>query len=231
MQGDSLHAVEGLSAYSSRVRVLQTSATRLKAVRDEISADLESKSAEIQRLEEQNDVLGKVSELYRVLMDKLVLTQVQALESLVTEGLKSIFFDQDLSFRAELGTKYNRVNIDLFFCQGDPDNGGFKGDPLNSFGGGPSSLASLVLRVMTLLRMKRRRVLLLDESLGGISDEYIDLTGQFLQRLAETSSLDILLVTHKSSFLEHANRAYLGEQVQTDKRKELVVRKLPKATK
>lgn len=231
MQGNSLHAVEGLSSYSDRIRTLQDAATRLKAVRDEVLSSLDLKQTEIEELDAEHDVLVKVSELYRMLLDKLVLTQVHALEGLVTEGLKTIFFDQDLSFKAELATKYNKVSVDLFFCQGDPENGGYKGPPLESFGGGPSSLASLVLRVMTLLRMKRRRILLLDETLMAVSDEYIDSTGQFLQRLAETSGLDILLVTHKPAFLEHAATAYQGTSLEVGSRKEFVARKLPKGSK
>lgn len=232
MQGDSIHAVEGLTEIRQRVRSLKTSATRLKAVRDETEQELARKRAEIDALDDDFDVLVKVGELYRVLLDKLVLGQVQAIEALATEGLRAVFPDQRLSFLAEMGQRNGRVTATFYLCQGDPAKGGIKGPPLGAFGGGPSSFVSLVLRVLTLLRLKRWPILLLDETLVAVSDEYIEATGQFLQRLSETSQIDILLVTHKPAFLDHAAVAYRGEALPMsrrddgDERDELVVRRI-----
>lgn len=211
MSGDSIHAVEGLKSYQDRVRSLRLSATKLQALRDQTAEELGAKKTEIVDLAENIDVHTKVNELYRVLLDKLVLGQVQAIEALVTEGLKSIFVDQRLSFMAELGQKGAKVSASFFLCEGDPDYGGIKAPPLTSFGGGPSSFVSLVLRVLTLIRLKRMPILFLDETLAAVSDEYIDATGQFLRRLSEESKLDLLLVTHKQAFLDHATVAYQGE--------------------
>jgi hypothetical protein len=210
--------------------------TRLRAVRDEIERELAVKRREVEALDENIDVLVKVGELYRVLLDKLVLGQVQAIEQLATTGLQAVFPDQNLRFSAELGQRGGKVAASFYRCQGDPDNGGIKGPPLGSFGGGPSSFVSLVLRVLTLLRLKRMPLLLLDETLAAVSDEYIEATGKFLQRLAETSRVDILLVTHKPSFLDHAALAYQGESYpmsrkdSTDPRNELQVRRIKGVT-
>lgn len=232
MPSDALHAVEGLETLRQRVQALTTSSTRLRAVRDEAARDLVDKENEIQTLEEENDVLVKVGELFRILLDKLVLGQVQAIEALVTEGLKTIFTDQKLSFVTELGQRNGKVSASFYLCEGDPDYGGVKAPPLTAFGGGASSFVSLVLRVLTLLRLKRRPILLLDETLSAVSDEYIEATSQFLQRLAETSHLDVLLVTHKQAFLDHAAIAYQGEKLPMnrkdpgDTRTELAIRRI-----
>jgi len=158
------------------------------------------------------DVLAKVGELFRALMDRLVLDHVRSIESIVSEGLRSIFHDQDLTFGAEVGQRYNRIAIDFFIEQGT-DKLPIKGHPLESFGGGPASISSLVLRILALLRLKRWPVLLLDETLGAVSDEYIDQTGRFLKKLAETTGISILLVTHKQAFIDHATVAYQGSEV------------------
>jgi len=185
--------------------------TTVKAIRDQLAEDLAGKEREIEALAARQEVLSKVSELYRVLMDRMVMGQVKVIERVVTEGLRTIFFDQDLSFKAELSSKYNRVSADFFICQGDPENGGIKGSPLDSFGGGPSSITSLILRILTLLRLKRRKLLLLDETLAAVSDDYIETTGQFLKKLSETTDLPILMVTHKPAFLDHSATAYQGD--------------------
>lgn len=226
MPGDSIHVLKGLTR-SQRVQTLRDRATTVKALRDQLVIDLASKEREIEALSTRQDCLAKVLELYRVLMDKMILSQVQVIEGVVTEGLRTIFFDQDLSFRVELSSKYNKVSADLFICQGDPENGGIKGSPMESFGGGPASIASLILRVLTVLRLKKRKILLLDETLAAVSDDYIEPTGQFLKKLSETSDLPILMVTHKPAFLEHSTTAYQGDSKELGEgRKQFMVRKL-----
>jgi DNA repair ATPase RecN len=212
--------------WSQRVRQLQNSAIRLKSVRDQLTTELVSKEEEIAELTRRQEVLTKVSELYRVLMDQMVMGQVRTIEAIVSEGLRTIFFDQDLSFKAEVGTSRGKVSVDFFICQGDPEKGGIKGPPLDAFGGGPTSIASLILRILTLLRLKRKRILLLDETLAAVSDDYIEATGQFLQKLAEGSELSLLMVTHKPAFLDHASRSYQGDTKTEGVRNEFVVKKL-----
>jgi len=203
VSGDQIRLVEGLK---ERLKTVRSKADRLQANRDRVTGELSSKIQELTRLSDRQEVLTKVLELYRVLMDKMVLNQVNAIESVVSEGLKAIFHDQELSFKLELAHKYNKISAEPYVCQGE-----IKGHPLDSFGGGPASIVSLILRVLVLLRLKRYKVLFLDETLAAVSDDYIEATGMFLRRLAESSKLPILLVTHKQAFLEHAVVGYQGD--------------------
>jgi len=213
MQGDTVHAIEGLI---ERTREISRKGLRLQVVRDALATEITEKEAEVAQLGSEVEKLTKVGELFRALMDKLVLDQVQSIESIVTEGLRTIFFDQPLAFEAEVGQKYGKVAIDFLIRQGDHDTT-IKGHPLESFGGGPSSVASLVLRLLALLRLQKWPILLLDETLAAVSDEYTEQAGLFLQKLAESSGIDLLLITHKQSFLDHAKQAYHGfEDAQPD---------------
>jgi ABC-type dipeptide/oligopeptide/nickel transport system ATPase subunit len=214
MQGHSLYAGQVLS-WTPRVRALTERAAQLQAVRDQAVRDLELRSREVETLSNRIEVLTKVGVLFQALMDRLVLSHVKSIESIVTEGLHTIFHDQELAFEAEVGQRYNRLSIDFYIRQ-ESAKSTIRGRPLESFGGGPASLASLVLRILALLRLKRWPVLLLDETLAAISDEYVDQTGQFLERLATTMGLTILLVTHKQAFVDHATIAYSGSEQTTD---------------
>lgn len=208
MQGDPLHVVDGLTGWRNRVQVLNRSAARLQAVRDQLANDLEAKRREVEALSSRIERLTLVGELLRALMDKLVLEQVKTIEGVVTEAVKHVFFDQPLSFEAEVTERRNKVAIDFFFRQGQ-DSFVIRGHPLESFGGGPAVVASLVLRLLTILRLKRTPVLFLDETLGAINgDEYIDTAGQFLNKLAKQTGIDILYVSQKQNFVDHANVAY-----------------------
>lgn len=210
MPSDPVHVLDDVTG--DRVRALGRKADKLQALRDQVAKDLRARRKEVKTLSARIEVLSKVGELFRSLMDKLVLGQVATVEGLVTEGLRAIFYDQDLAIESEVGQRYNRVCIDFFMRQGLDDASAIRGHPLESFGGGPSSIASLILRMMTLLKLKRWPLLLLDETLASVSDDYLDQAGLFLRKVAASAKLDILLVTHKQGFLEHADIAYQGSE-------------------
>lgn len=206
MRSDPVHAFEGLG---SRVRALNDRSIQLVTLRDRLVAERDRSQSEIGDLSSRIELLTKVGELFRVLMDILIVKQVHAVENVVTEGLQTIFYDQDLSFEADVGPKYNKVAVEFFIREGSKDNPlSHRGRPLESFGGGPSSIASLALRILTVLRLKLWPLLVLDEALVAVSDDYIDQTGQFLQSLSSKLGFDVLLVTHKPAFLAHADVAY-----------------------
>jgi len=227
MQGDTLHAVDDLIDWRGRVQNLTRNAVRLQAARDRIAGDLEAKRREVDTLTTKIDRLALVGELLRALMDKLVLDQVKSIEDIVTEGVKSIFFDQQLKFEAEVGQKYGKISIDFLFRQGT-DAVAVRGHPLESFGGGPASIASLVLRLLSILRLKRTPVIFLDESLGAVNgDEYIDAAGRFLHKLAVSTGIDVLYVSQKQGFVDHADVAYAaGSETHEDGRWSLSLRRL-----
>jgi len=222
MRSDAIHALEGLG---QRVRALNDRSVQLVTLRDRLVAERDGARDEVEDLSKSIELLTKVSELFRVLMDILVVQQVHAVENVVTEGLQTIFHDQDLSFEADVGPKYNKVAVEFFIREGSKDNPlSHRGKPLEAFGGGPSSIASLALRILTVLRLKLWPLLVLDEALVAVSDDYIDQTGQFLQSLADKLGFDVMLVTHKPAFLDHADVAYRCSNVaKEDGTKKLVL--------
>ena len=209
MSSDSLRTRNGLTDWRRRVQALNDTTTRLQITRDRIAEELAARQLEVEALSLRIEKVTKAGELLHALMDKLVLDQVRTIEGVVTEGLHAIFPDLALAFEAEVGTKYNKIAIDFFLKQGTDDTA-IRGAPMESFGGGPTSVSSLILRLLALLRLKRFPFLLLDETLAAVSDEYVDEAGQFLRKLAASTGIDILFVTHKAAFLEHAAHAFLG---------------------
>jgi len=205
---------------ASRVEALRERTTHLKALRGRLRKDLTSKEAEVVELSATIERLCRVEVLFRALMDLLVHKQVQSVEAITTEGLQTIFYDQDLHLESELSTKYNQVSIDFLFRQGSKDDPRMvRAKPLENFGGGPASVVSLILKVLTIQRMKRLPLLVLDESLDAVAEEYIEGTSQFLSKLASRLGLNLLLVTHKTSFADHADHAaQCREVIQDDDR-------------
>ncbi len=208
MQGHAIHALQGLSA---RLRAVGETATRVRTRRDGIGADLDACGAEVASLTVRIEQRAKVGELFRTLMDKLVEEQRKTIEGVVSEGLKAILYDQQLTFETDLVTRANRIEIIPYFKRGTGPLA-IRDHPLQAFGGGATSIASLTLLVLALIRLKRYPLLLLDESLLAISEEYVEPTGRFLQQLCAHMKIDLLLVTHKPGFLDHADVAYQGSE-------------------
>ena len=198
-----------------RTRNLTDNAMRIRTLRDSVLKDLQTVETELSELTARNLLLLKVAELFRMLLDRMVSDRVRAIEALVTEGLQAIFHDQQLVFESEIGVKYNKTSVEFFFKQGTGDTA-IVGAPLDAFGGGPSSVASLLLRIMALLRLGKAPLLVLDETLAAVSEEYVEATGRFLSQLAQTVGVDVLLVTHKSAFLDQARRSYQGSEKEVD---------------
>lgn len=212
MQGDAVLPVDAVTAsLGARVQAISEMATRTCALRDRLSDDLRLKEQEIVDLYAQAEKLAKVGELYRALMDKLVEQQKTVVEGLVTQGLRAIFLDQDMSFEADVVQRANRVEIDLFFKRG---SGSFavRDHPLEGFGGGTTSICSVILRILAMRRLGRFPLLVLDETLPAVSAEYVDHTGRFLQKLCASMGIDVLFVTHVPDFLAHADVAYEGHE-------------------
>jgi chromosome segregation ATPase len=219
VSGDAVRSLSGLEEHQA---ALSRKAERLLALRDSVRDEVERYEAEVDRQTLRIEQLGKTSELLRFLIDSIVEQQVKVVEDIVTEGLQTIFFDQDLSFESAVEFKRDRVWVEVFIRNGSKkDPLSHRGKPLDSSGGGPSSVASLVLRVLTLLRLKRYPLLILDEALGAVSDEYVELTGQFLSQLTQNTGMDILLVTHKPAFMEHARKSFRVTAVDDGSRKRL----------
>jgi ABC-type lipoprotein export system ATPase subunit len=65
-----------------------------------------------------------------------------------------------------------------------------------------------LLRIVVLTRRGLRPLLLLDESLAAINEQYIPRVARFLSLLSDRLGLDILAVTHNPTLVEEADTAY-----------------------
>ncbi len=165
--------------------------------------------AKKQAATEARTMLTQAGDVIRKVHDIMMSDRLTSLEAMVTQGLQSIF-GPHLSLEILTAIKYGKVSAEPLLVSNTPNCGVIKGPPLEAFGGGPSSIVGLLFRTICLLRSKQCRFLLLDETVAAVSDEYLEGTAQFLSRLAQMCGVTILLVTHKSAFLEFADKSYRG---------------------
>jgi len=187
---------------------LRRNLARTEALRDAAQKALSDAKRKVLVLEAEGEVLDRVADLFRTLIDREVVDNAKTVESLLTEGLQAIFDDLDLSVRSEIDIQRGKVAVDLITVQKQADGTVTEGSSTDAYGGSVATVESVLLRIVVLNRRGLRPLLLLDESLAAVAEHYVPRVGQFLAMLADRMGLDVLAVSHNPSLVEAATNAY-----------------------
>jgi ABC-type branched-subunit amino acid transport system ATPase component len=162
---------------------------------------------EIKEGEQEVQYLLLVQKLFQELIDKEISTSVQVLDQLETEGLQSVFKDQILKVESEVSVLRNKVSVDMSTLQ---EKAGMfiKGLGNDSFGGSVSTLESLLLRIIVILKRKLRPILFLDESLTAFDPYYLENISEFLKKICKDLNFDIFMITHDPVLYNSADISY-----------------------
>lgn len=190
------------------VSALKAKAARAQGYRDAVQSRLDSIEGEITELETEEELLDVVSALLRTLIDREVNEGIEAVEKLQTEGLQTVFEDMDLKVKSVVDVQRGKVSVDLFTVQTQPDGTVTEAVSTDAYGGSVTTVQSILLRIIVILRRGMRPLLLLDESLGAVAESYVPAVGGFLRKLCERLDMDILAITHNPVLVEQAHKAY-----------------------
>ena len=191
-----------------RLEGIKSKYLQLDTLRNSCYTTLAATESKVIKLEGESEVLARVSDLFRVLIDKEVISNVRAVETLLTEGLQAVFDDLDLSVSSEISVKRGKVSVELSTAQRLPDGTVTEGSCIDSCGGSIATVESVLLRVVVVNRRNMRPFLILDESLAAVSEHYVPRVGNFLSLLCDRLGMDILSVTHNPALVEAADTAY-----------------------
>lgn len=187
---------------------LRSKADRLVGARDAVLRQVVDTQKVIKGLENEGELLALVQGALRTLIDREVTAGVQAVEKLLTEGLQTVFTDQDLAVESEVNVSRGKVSVDLLTVHTRPDGTVIKGISSDAFGGAVATVQSVLLRIIVMRRRGLRPLLLLDESLPAFDSNYVYNMGAFLSLVCGRLGIDLLLVTHNPAMVEAANKAY-----------------------
>jgi len=193
---------------AQRTRAVRSSLDVLRGRRDAAALRLSKASAEVSRLEGEEEVADLAGGVLRTLIDDEVTLSVKAVEDLLTDGLRAVFEDQDLSVRADVDVQRGKVSVDLVTVQRQADGTVTEGLSRDAFGGAVTTVQSVLLRTIVIVRRGMRPVMFLDESLPAFDANYVGNMGAFLRSLCAKLGMDILLVSHNPAMVEAADRAY-----------------------
>lgn len=169
---------------------------------------------EISELESQIVTLDKTAILLTSLGEERQQQAQQVIEELVTRGLQTIF-DDSLSFHIVQSVRAKASTVDFYVRTTFASGQRVDTPVLESRGGGVAATIGFLLRVVVLLLRtgtRQENILILDETFAHVSAEYVENVGLFLRELVDKTGVQIILVTHQSEFVEHADRVYRFSQ-------------------
>lgn len=206
---------------------LRATANKAIGLRTALDQQIVENDAKISELENEEELLELVANLIRRLIDGEVTDGVKAVEKLQSEGLAEIFYDQELSVRAEVEESRGKVSVSLLTQRRLADGTLVEGVADQSFGGSVLTMQSILMRATVIFRRNMRPVLFLDETLAAVANKYLDRAAKFLSKLCKQLDMDILLISHDEALINAADHAY----VVSDEGGKARFRKLGRASK
>lgn len=194
------------SAQRAQADALRTALSRdcviLSHTQDALSAEAGELTRRQTALKTRAESMQLAAAVLQQLVDEVGAANISRLEHLVNSALRTVFHDLDLQFRivSEIKRNTNSYRIVVF-------HNGVEGST-ESFGGGVYAVIALVLKILFNILAKRYPLLVLDESLAMVSEQYISRVSQLIKELSAEFSMPILLVTHQPGFAAEANRTY-----------------------
>lgn len=176
---------------------------RLVGQQQAVAAELVNVQNEVVKLKSDRELYEKVVEVLKKLVEKTTERDLKKVEQFVSMGLHNVITDQTIHCLVRPDEKAGASKVRITGKVGK-----IEGPFVDSFGGGVWNVASVILRVMTILRMRHRKRLILDEALNNLSSSYQENMSNLLASLVHKLGFKCLLVTHQDRFAEGADRVY-----------------------
>ena len=195
-------SLQVMNEYNRVSSLLHDKRILLEAEINRLNKEKSSIEEQIAYAKSRGEDLVLIAKALQTIIDKSCAENLEKITDTVNLALKSVFPDQELSFGIDVTVKRNVPNYELYISQN-----GVKGS-LESFGGGVLSVVSVVLKVVLNVMTKSAPIICLDETLSGLSVEYIPMMSKLLKEICSKFGIYLILVTHQDKFLIHCDYAY-----------------------
>jgi len=174
--------------------------SKAQGVHQEYTEELESHEKELKLLESEYEDHKKV----RVIFQQAALDTQSYLEShlssIVTNALKSVFFEKNIEFIAKFDAKRNGMECNLYVL----DNGE-EYDIMDDKGFGLADVVSFSLRVAYVLLDSSSNVLILDEPFRNLDRTRIPYAAKMVKELSTKLKIQFIMVTHIEELADYAD--------------------------
>jgi DNA repair exonuclease SbcCD ATPase subunit len=195
------------NAFQKRQNAFQQRLGEAKQVRATLKATVAEKDALASRVQSLDEVAILLNS-YADTRQAVVHTQI---ENIVTKGLQTIFAEP-LSLRIKTTLVGKRTESDFYLVSGSGEDV-LETPILEARGGGVAAVVGFLLQViLVLLSPNHRPTLFLDETFANLSQEYEEPLAEFIVELVEKSPVQVVLVTHSTTYRSFANKVYTVSQ-------------------
>lgn len=197
------------------MNLYQTKLFQLKQQKVELENKISRLVSHIQQYESRIELLYKIKTIY-VESSCIGRNNIKAsIESLVTEGLKSIH-EHSLKFNIEDSVRFGKSGC-VFKVTKDENTVN-----LRCYGGGIRNIIATILRFMfaEYVIPKTNLPLVLDEIGYNLSEQYQDKFGNLLQLFSKKFDRQIILITHEQKISQHADKIFIVSNVNNESKVE-----------
>ena len=181
---------------------------RLKTLKENCSKRIDDLENEIAFLELDKDKKTETGIILDTLAQDEVERGVSTYISLLEEGLKAIFPEQEVGLTAEITKVRGKVAVNLKTTFKGQDGLEIEGGGIDAFGGAVTTIQSLLLRISLILKRNLRPVLILDETFPAVDENRVEILVDFLKVLCSRLDMDILCITHDSTITDNCDVGY-----------------------
>jgi ABC-type phosphate/phosphonate transport system ATPase subunit len=169
--------------------------TLMEGVYNSKKEQLDKSRGEITSLMTERDLLDKTEKLLKFLADKAAKKDLAKMDGLISYGLHKVFPDRDIKFLSEIVEYGKKLRIELKTLY---KNNEVSSDTMGSV----SVIESFLLRLLCIVKLKKAKIILMDETFSAVDSAYIFNVSNLLSELSKKLAINILLVTHNPGFEE-----------------------------
>lgn len=153
-------------------------------------------------------LLEKAEQLMRQLSRDLLEGSLRQFERLANWGLQLTRPDERYSVGFELVDYRGQLALEMRIRN---DDAGGAGDALQH-GGGLAQIISFLTRVFLILKLKRPKIIFLDEAFDMVSSTIQPNVGRLVREFAEKLGMIVAVITHREELLDYPHRVYVVEK-------------------
>lgn len=191
----------------TRLADLDRRMTGLQALRDERARQLKAIESQVRHLITETELTEQVESVLIQVSQKVLAESTESIDQLLTTGIRLVFDDQNLTFKTSVDRYRGKTAICFHLLEN-----GQEAPIMEGYGGGVIAIVGVLLRVITIVTLKLRRVLFLDETLSHLADVYVPNASKLLKKIATELDFTILMVTHNQLFADQATAHFRAKR-------------------
>ena len=203
----------------NKFSALKLKAFSIKSSKDTIQRNIDLHQASMDVLSDEfkdiSDNLKYMEEAFlnlKLLIEKYSFNHIKEIEDMVTFGLKTIFYDENYSFKINISEQKNNKHADFFLIEEKDEREIITPLKSDKVAGGILVVCGFILQVYFIQYFKLSNIIIADECFSQLSSSYINGLFTFIDRLKEKMDIIIILVTHDDRFMDYADKIYIANK-------------------